>query len=238
MFSALTFFQCFQRLHFPAFSEFAFSCVFRVCIFQRFQSLHFPTFSEFAFSRGTSLQQQLWKCCSDCQWRQTGRPSSGDHTDRVIISVPSEILRFIALIGHDTWVCNWSLLGCLYVMNSVRNLCCVCCDSAFMSGEGGGLRQGERERQELSSIVVFPTKPVYLYTFLGFMGWIGWLFHRLHWSMPWRTAPAYCLVCVSLSNNCTFPKNQKTRELISDRKASQEHSNKLPSHLRYTWHAS
>ena len=36
-----------------------------------------------------------------------------------------------------------------YVISSVRNLCCVCCDSAIMSGEGGGLRQGERERQGL-----------------------------------------------------------------------------------------
>ena len=30
------------------------------------------------------------------------------------------------------------------VISSVRNLRCVCCDSAVMSGEGGGLRQGER----------------------------------------------------------------------------------------------
>ena len=37
----------------------------------------------------------------------------------------------------------------VFVINSVRNLYCVCCDSAIMSGEGGGLRQGERERQGL-----------------------------------------------------------------------------------------
>ena len=37
----------------------------------------------------------------------------------------------------------------MYLISSVRNLCCVCCDSAIMSGEGGGSRQGERERQGL-----------------------------------------------------------------------------------------
>ena len=35
------------------------------------------------------------------------------------------------------------------MISSVRNVCCICCDSAIMPGEGGGLRQGERERQEL-----------------------------------------------------------------------------------------
>ena len=27
-----------------------------------------------------------------------------------------------------------------YVISSVRNLCCVCCDSAIMPGESGGLK--------------------------------------------------------------------------------------------------
>ena len=38
------------------------------------------------------------------------------------------------------------------VISGVRNLSCVCCDSAIiviMSGKGGRLRQGERERQGL-----------------------------------------------------------------------------------------
>ena len=40
-------------------------------------------------------------------------------------------------------------LSVFYVVNSVRNLCCVCCDSAILSGEGGGLRQGDRNRHGL-----------------------------------------------------------------------------------------
>ena len=38
---------------------------------------------------------------------------------------------------------------CFYVITIVRNPYCFCCDSAIMPGEGGGLRQGERERQGL-----------------------------------------------------------------------------------------
>ena len=56
---------------------------------------------------------------------------------------------FGCLIWHDTWVCSWSLFECFYVISCVRNLSCICCDSAIMPGEGGGLSQGERERQSL-----------------------------------------------------------------------------------------
>ena len=34
------------------------------------------------------------------------------------------------------------------VISSIRNLCCICCDSAIMPGEGGGVeakREGETE---------------------------------------------------------------------------------------------
>jgi len=34
---------------------------------------------------------------------------------------------------------------CFYVITIVRNPYCFCCDSAIMPGEGGGLRQGERQ---------------------------------------------------------------------------------------------
>ena len=44
------------------------------------------------------------------------------------------------------------LFECFYVITIVRNPYCFCCDSAIMPGEGGGLRQGERERQGYFSI--------------------------------------------------------------------------------------
>ena len=55
---------------------------------------------------------------------------------------------FGRLIWHDTWVCSRLLFECFDVISSVRNLCCVCCDSAIMSGEGGGRGKG-RERRRL-----------------------------------------------------------------------------------------
>ena len=51
-----------------------------------------------------------------------------------------------SLLGMILGFVTDHLLSVFYVISSVRNLCRVCCDSAIMSGEGGGTEaRGEGE---------------------------------------------------------------------------------------------